>query len=127
MQSRVLFVRIMISLCLVASLKKKKKKTCLYSIREGLSLGRTAALFLSSFSFFFSFSFLPTTALSSAILVMNVLCVSEMEKLRKTVNSRLLTMREKMRLFCTFRNQSGFSFSAETQCYLHSPNVKSVC
>lgn len=92
------------------------ERPCLYfsmAIREGLALRRTIALFLFYFlslSFFCSSSlfasFLPSAALSSAISVMNVLCVSEMEKLRETVNSRLLTMIEKMRLFCTFKNQS---------------------
>ncbi len=67
------------------------ERPCLYfsmAIREGLALRRTIALFLFYFlslSFFCSSSlfasFLPSAALSSAISVMNVLCVSEMEKL----------------------------------------------
>ncbi len=102
------------------------ERPCLYfsmAIREGLALRRTIALFLFYFLFLSFFcssslfaSFLPSAALSSAISVMNVLCVSEMEKLRETVNSRLLTMMEKMRLFCTFKNQS------RSPCFIFSRN-----
>lgn len=125
-QSCVLFVRIMISLCLVPSLKDMF--ILLHGNKRGTGSQENHHAFPLLFLFYFlslSFScssslfasFLPSAALSSAISVMNVLCVSEMEKLWKTVNSRLLTMWEKMRLFCTFKNQS------RSPCFIFPRNL----
>ncbi len=78
--------------------------------QRGIGPRRTIALFLFYFLFLSFFcssslfaSFLPSAALSSSISVMNVFMRKWDGETQRDSKQQVVTMMEKMRLFCTFK------------------------